>query len=158
MLAVDALMALPRDLLDNIDVLVVNRTEAGTLTQQDASTDPGRLALRACEIGPPTVVLTLGAQGAILASRGRIRRVGTIHVQALDAVGAGDAFTGAIAVFWAEAAELLRTRTTDEVRLVEALVARACIAGALATTKHGAISSMPTRAEVEAALAGAVVS
>lgn len=148
---------LPRDLLDNVDVLVLNRTEAATITQQEPGTDPGRLALRACEIGPPTVVLTLGAQGAILASRGRIRRVGTIHVNALDTVGAGDAFVGAIAVFWAEAAELLRSRSTDEVRLVEALVARACVAGALATTKQGALASMPSRAEVEAAVAGAVV-
>lgn len=144
---------LPRDLLDNVDVLVLNRSEAATLTQQDSQTDPGRLALRASEIGPPTVILTLGAQGAIVASRGRIRRVGTIAVHAVDAVGAGDAFTGAVAVFWAEMASKMKERTADEVRHVEAVVARACIAGALSTMKQGAIASMPTRNELEQAVA-----
>lgn len=144
---------LPRELLDHVDVLVLNRSEAATLTQQEPMTDPGRLALRASEIGPPTVVLTLGSLGAIVASRGRIRRIGTMPVHAVDAVGAGDAFTGAVAVLWAESAAQMRSRTADELRIVETLVARACVAGALSTTKQGAIASMPTRADLESAMA-----
>jgi len=38
-------------------------------------------------------------------------------------------------------------------RIVETLVARACVAGALSTTKQGAIASMPTRADLESAMA-----
>lgn len=144
---------LPGELLALVDVLVVNRSEAATLTGLDAGTDPGRLALRLAELGPATAVLTLGSQGAIVAHRGRPRRISGMTVASVDAVGAGDAFCGALAAVWAEVAPHVKARTAEEMSAVERAARRACVAGALATLRAGAMPSMPTRTDVDAALA-----
>lgn len=146
---------LSSELLKLVDVLVVNRTEASTLSGLDASIEPARLALRLAESGPPAVVLTLGAQGAIVAYKGRPKRVATLHVQAVDAVGAGDAFAGALAVEWVKVRAAISSRNPDEFRLVEEALAVASAAGALATTKAGAIPSLPQAAEVGEAMRSA---
>lgn len=137
------------ELLKLVDVLVVNRPEAAILLQMDPSIDPARLALRLPELGPPTSLLTLGAQGAIIAHRGRPRRVPTPSVQAVDAVGAGDAFCGALASAWGPVHETAQKRGPEELRHVERAVLLASAAGALAATRAGAIPSIPRRAEVE---------
>jgi ribokinase len=147
--------ALPqaRDVLKMCDLLVVNRTEAATLGGLETYTEPGRLALRLAEIGPPTVVLTLGSQGAIVAHRGRPRRVATLPVKAVDAVGAGDAFTGALAVGYGSIHQAMLGKNPDEHRMLERALAFASVAGALATLRHGAIPSLPRRDDVLAGLA-----
>lgn len=137
------------ELMKLVDVLVVNRPEASTLLQMDPSIDPARLALRLPELGPPTSLLTLGAQGAILAHRGRPRRVPTPSIQAVDGVGAGDAFCGALASAWGPVHEVAQKRGPEELRHVERAVLLASAAGALAATRSGAIPSLPRRAEVE---------
>lgn len=145
---------LPADLLKLIDVLVVNKSEAARIMGLDANLDPARLALRLPDMGPPTALLTLGAHGAILAHKGRPRRVPPAAVKSIDAVGAGDAFCGALATWWAGVHEAIRKRDPNEFRLVEEAAIAASVAGSLATTKHGAIPSMPERNEVVAAMSG----
>lgn len=145
---------LPADLLKLIDVLVVNKSEAARIMGLDANLDPARLALRLPDMGPPTALLTLGAHGAILAHKGRPRRVPPAVVKSIDAVGAGDAFCGALATWWAGVHEAIRKRDPNEFRLVEEAAIAASVAGSLATTKHGAIPSMPERSEVIAAMSG----
>jgi ribokinase len=142
--------ALPqaREVLRMCDLLIVNRTEAATLGGLEQYTEPGRLALRLGEIGPPTIVLTLGAQGAIVAHRGRPKRVPTLSVKAVDAVGAGDAFTGAMAVAYAAVHHASKTRGPEEFRLLEKALAMASAAGALAAERAGAIPSLPYLADV----------
>lgn len=140
---------MPREFLSLVDVLLINRSEAATLTGQDLGTEPGRLLLRAGEIGPATVILTLGAQGAIVSHRGRQRRIPTLQVSAVDAVGAGDAFSGAIACCWAAVHAAVKAKSHDETALVEKALLTASVAGALAATKPGAIPSMPSAAEVQ---------
>ena len=54
----------------------------------------------------------------------------------MDTTGAGDAFTGALAVAWAQG------------RDPEAALRWACAAGALATTTKGASTSSPDRAAI----------
>jgi ribokinase len=141
---------LPLELLKLVDVIIVNRAEAQVLTSMDAHTDPARLAFRVAEFGPPTVVLTLGSQGSVLCHRGRPRRVPTIRVQAVDTVGAGDAFAGALAAGWPPVHAAAMARSPDEFRLLDAALLRASVAGALATTRRGAIPAMPTASEIEA--------
>lgn len=143
---------MPREFIALVDVLLVNRSEAATLTGQDLGTEPGRLLLRAGEIGPVTVILTLGAQGAIVSHRGRQRRIPTLQVTAVDAVGAGDAFSGAIAVCWPGVVAAAKAKSSEESVLVEKALLTASVAGALAATKPGAIPGLPMRAEVEAQL------
>jgi len=146
----------PPELLKMIDVLIVNRTEATTLSGMDSNTDPARLALRLADMGPPTVVLTLGSQGSIIAHKGRPKRIPTLSVKSIDSVGAGDAFAGALAAAWHDVHQAGRAKSPDEFRMVEDAMLAASCAGALSTLKPGAIPSLPTREEVMKELPGLV--
>jgi ribokinase len=95
-------------------------------------------------IGPQAglVALTLGPEGAVLLEGGReVARARPPRVRAVDGTAAGDAFCAALVV------SLLEGRDR-----AQALV-RACAAGALAAARRGAQPSLPTRDELEAALA-----
>ena len=140
---------LPPELIKQVDVLVVNKTEAAIMLGMDPAVDAARLAIRLPDLGAPTVILTQGAQGAILAHKGRPRRMPSIPVQAVDAVGAGDAFCGALAAGWGPVHAAIRAKSGEEFKLVEEAVKIATVAGALATTRPGAMPSMPRRSEVE---------
>lgn len=140
---------LPKELLALADVLIVNQTEAVRVLGIEGRTDPGRLVVRLPELGVQTAILTLGAGGAIVAHKGRPRRAPAAAVKTIDSVGAGDAFCGALAASWREVFSAGKKRDPSEHDLVERAVALAAAAGALATTRHGAIPAMPHRAEVE---------
>lgn len=140
---------LPPELVKQVDVLVVNKTEAAIMLAMDPSVDAARLALRLPDLGAPTVILTQGAHGAILAHKGRPRRMPAVPVHAVDSVGAGDAFCGALAASWGAVHAAIKSKSHDEYRLVEEAVKIATVAGGLATTKAGALPSMPRRAEVD---------
>jgi sugar/nucleoside kinase (ribokinase family) len=99
-------------------------------------------------------VVTRGSRGAS-AAHGRDVRVAApaFEVEPVDAVGAGDAFVGALTVRLTEIrCENRRMDGLDRVELLDAL-SWACAAGALATTRHGAIPSIPARAEIRSLLA-----
>jgi ribokinase len=128
-------------LLERVDVLVPNRIE---LAQLAGSAEAGGLAAveeMARGLPVPTVVVTLGADGALLVAGGDAVVLPAPPVEAVDTTGAGDAFCGAIA----EA--LARGVAIDEA------TARAVHAGSLATTRRGAQPSLPTGAQVNASLA-----
>jgi ribokinase len=137
------------DLLAMVDVLVVNEGEALNLSVAPGATrrvpaDPaGWIALAAdlCRLGPACCVVTLGPRGAVAAdARGGHEQPGFV-VTAIDSTGAGDSFCGALAAALAE-----RRPMPEAVR-------RGCAAGALATTRMGARTAMPTAAELEEFLA-----
>lgn len=91
-------------------------------------------------MGARIVALTLGAEGALVATADRRERLARHRVNAVDATGAGDAFDGAFLV------EQLRTGDPFAAgRFANA-------AAALATTGYGAVAPLPRRAEVEALL------
>ena len=92
--------------------------------------------------GPATVVLKLSDRGAFLQTARESEHVPAHPIRAVDTVGAGDAFTGALGTALAEGRPL-----PDAVRFANA-------AGALACRTEGAIPSMPSRRAVEALLAG----
>ena len=128
-------------LLERVDVLVPNRIE---LAQLAGSAEAGGLAAveeMARGLPVPTVVVTLGADGALLVAGGDAVVLPAPPVEVVDTTGAGDAFCGAIA----EA--LARGVAIDEA------TARAVHAGSLATTRRGAQPSLPTGAQVNASLA-----
>ncbi len=136
--------SLPAELLASVDFLVVNRSEAAIVAgASDASLEDvdERLAAR----GASGVVLTLGAAGALAWTRRagveRRWRVPAFQVNAVDTVGAGDAFVGSFAA------------TIASGGAVEDALTRAAAAGALATTRRGAIPSLPSRHEVDELLA-----
>ncbi|MEV7728454.1 ribokinase [Streptomyces sp. NPDC087917] len=131
---------LPDELLAATDLLVPNEHEAAALT---GLTDPRRAAGALLEL-VPEVVVTLGAAGVLYAARGREPlTVPALPVRAVDTTAAGDTFVGALAVALGEG-----------LAMPEALGWASC-AAALSVRRSGAQDSMPTRAEVTAALARA---
>ena len=128
---------LPRTLLEQVDVLVVNRVEAAMILGVEPQADPRDLIRRLLETRVGKVVLTLGADGAWLGTRAGDLQQAALAVDSIDTVAAGDAFVGAWAVALRE-----RMPDADALRF-------ACAAGALATVREGAIPSLPTRSEVE---------
>jgi ribokinase len=131
-------------LLAASDIVTPNEFEAERLTGIAAVDEASAMAAARALLGSgcATVVLKLGAEGLVHASRsGASGAVRAFKVDAVDTVAAGDCFNGGLAVALAEG------RTLDD-----ALVF-ASAAGALATTRPGAADAAPTRAEVDALLA-----
>ena len=78
--------------LERIDVLLVNDSESHLLTGE---TDPVTAAKKIKKMGPETVVVKLGKQGAILVTDSNVIRVGAFPVKIVkDPTGAGDSFAG----------------------------------------------------------------
>ena len=134
---------LPEALLRNVTCLKPNESEAERLTGISVSdlASAERAARALQELGPRTVIITLGSQGAIVVDEAAVHHVPAYRVTAVDTTAAGDAFTGAFA-----------TAVGAGAALVEA-VRRAAAAGALAATRMGAQPSLPTQAEWEAFIA-----
>ncbi|MFE1315398.1 ribokinase [Streptomyces sp. NPDC058755] len=128
---------LPTEVLAACDPLIVNEHEARVLLgDPGVSEEPEDWARLLLAKGPRSVVVTLGAQGALVADSSGVTRVPSVKVAAVDTTGAGDAFTAALA--WK-----LGSGST----LAEA-AAYAARVGAAAVTKRGAQESYPTAAEV----------
>lgn len=125
-------------LLPLIDVLIVNRGEAAALLGDHADDhQPEALAAGLRDIGARDIVITLGGEGVFARHEDESFTVPARLVEVVDTTGAGDTFCGALA------ARMLGGTAFREA------VAYANAAGALATTRPGAQSSIPTREEVE---------
>jgi len=130
--------SLPRELLDNVDVLIVNEGELATL----AGTRNADVSTQCDAVGVACVVVTLGARGALLWRRGQAPvEQQAFPIEVVDTTGAGDVFCG---VFTAELAGGAKP---------EQAMRHAVAASALACTKLGAQSGTPARAELERFLA-----
>ncbi|WP_225828681.1 ribokinase [Streptomyces naphthomycinicus] len=135
---------LPAEVLAACDPLIVNEHEARViLGDAGVSGEPADWARLLLAKGPRSVVVTLGAEGALVCDGSGVVRVPSVKVDAVDTTGAGDAFTAALA--W---------RLGAGATLAEA-AAYAAGVGAAAVTKRGAQESYPTAGEVDA-LCGAV--
>lgn len=125
------------------DIFSPNQSETEQLTglpvDSWSAAEAASLALH--QMGARTVILKLGELGALIHEPGQAAiRLPACEIDAVDTTAAGDAFTAAFAVAWAEGATL-----TEAARF-------ACAAGACAAQKLGAQPAMPTRAAVEAML------
>lgn len=119
------------------DVLIVNEQEANELLGQAKHIDWTWVARALQSLGPDSVIVTLGEEGAIGVFGERSVVVPAPAVEAIDSTGAGDAFCGAFAARLAEGAD------------VEVALRAAVVAGSLAVTVEGAQRSMPTWARIE---------
>jgi len=131
-------LPLPADLLPLVDYLTPNEIEAGLLTDRvvrtlDDAEDAGRALV---DRGVSTVVVTMGAMGSVAVNAAGVLRVAAFPVEAIDTVGAGDGFSGALAACLAGGAS------------VEDALVVASAAGSLTCTRRGAVEALPTRAEV----------
>ena len=130
---------LPDSLLADVDILVPNESELQLLSGQSVTDiDSAKSAARSLlEKGVKTVIVTLGANGALLVTDGQATHIPTFKVDVIDTTAAGDAFIGGLA------AALLKGKSMeDSVRYGNA-------SGALAATKFGAQPSLPTADKVE---------
>jgi len=131
---------LPRDLLELVDYLTPNQTEAQFLLASDAITEHNAHA--AAEslggLGARAVILKLGENGCLFWQPGQTVRVPAYPVDAIDTTAAGDVFNGAFAVSLSEEMPIDRALTF------------ASAAAAISVTRRGAQPSAPDRAEVDA--------
>ena len=86
--------ALPGELLALSPLLTPNRDEARELSGED---EPEAAARTLAERTGAPVVVTVGADGALLADGGAVERIPAPAVDVVDTTGAGDAFNGALA-------------------------------------------------------------
>jgi ribokinase len=121
-----------------VDWLVVNETEAAAVLGRPVSglAEAGQAAAALITAGARHAVVTAGAHGAALAGPDGTSTISALRVEAVDTVGAGDTFVGALAVALAAgipAAEAVRA---------------AAAAAATAATRPGAQAGMPRPADI----------
>src|SRR5258708_3410690 len=90
--------------LKDLDYFVPNETEAETITGSAVKNvaDAKKCAAGLVAGGIRRVIITLGANGSLLASRESSEHVPAFEVKSVDSTGAGDAFIGSFAVFLGE--------------------------------------------------------
>ena len=90
--------------LSGLDYFVPNESEAETITGMPVRNvdDAKKCADRLLSGGVKRVILTLGANGALLAGREGMEHIAAFSVKSVDSTGAGDAFIGSFAVFLGE--------------------------------------------------------
>ncbi len=90
--------------LKDLDYFVPNESEAETITGCSVKTvdDARKCAEQLVAGGIRRVIITLGANGSLIASREGYEHVAPFHVKSVDSTGAGDAFIGSFAVFLGE--------------------------------------------------------
>ncbi len=123
---------LPGELLALVDICVPNEHEAELIGGADAL----------LAAGATTVITTLGRRGARVTDASGSRHVPTFAVEPVDTTGAGDSFVGGLAA---------RLALGDGLDIA---LPWASAAGALATTKSGAVPSIPRAEAIRALLAG----
>jgi len=129
--------ALPARLLQSVDYLVPNETEAAALVPSGVvdAADHAAIVRALQELGPRHVLMTLGADGVMVSGQDTVV-VPAPRVQAIDTTGAGDTFVGALA-----------TALVNDTPLLAA-VNVAVRAAAISVTREGAMSAMPRLEEL----------
>jgi ribokinase len=133
------------ELISLVSVLTPNESEAELLTGIEVA-DENRAVLAADQLrskGVATAIVTLGSQGAMVASDDFSGPVSAFDVKPVDTTAAGDVFNGALAVALSEGETL------------ELAVKFASAAAALSVTRLGAQPSAPARKEIERLLTSA---
>lgn len=126
------------------DILKLSEEEAVFLT--DTKT-PKAAALSLLSMGPGLVAVTCGGKGSVAVTARYAVEVDGYEVNAVDTTGAGDAFGAAMLAAFSEtdAAKPAELSDLDMVRMFQ----RANAAGAIAVTRPGAITTLPTAQDIE---------
>ncbi len=125
----------PEELYSLVDLITPNEIEASQLVgfTVDGVTTAKQAASFLHQMGVQNVVITLGEKGALYSNPDENFWIKPIPVSVVDTVAAGDAFNGALAAGLASGKSI-----------TEAL-SWGAVGGALAVTKNGAQSSLPTK-------------
>lgn len=128
------------NIFKKVDVLSPNQTEIFQLTGQRAETiEEAKIACRKLReaTGAGMIILKMGDQGALLYDDNGYQFFESYQIEVKDTTAAGDAFSAALTVGLAEGWPIEKT------------MCFANATGALAVSKLGAHSSMPTLEEVK---------
>ncbi len=126
-------------MLPHADLLKVNESELELLTQtSDVEQGSAQLFAR----GPKLIVATLGAQGSYFHSAQTKGFVKAFKVDAIDSTGAGDSFVGALLT------QLIKHDKQELDAHLPSALEFANAAGAITSTRRGAIPALPTAKEV----------
>jgi ribokinase len=141
------MVAFDRELLDLVDILILNETELGVLTNTELSNsdDLDRFidAARSLGIGADRVIcVTLGKRGVMTLANNEPVIISGRTVKAVDTTGAGDCFVGAVA------AQLAGGKSIADAMNYANAAASICV------QRMGAAPSMPTVDEVKAVMGG----
>jgi ribokinase len=124
-------------IIKDVDILVVNETEAETISGEKINSVGKEVIMESLlAMGAKTVVLTLGKEGCLLKNSQLFINVPAFSVDALDSTAAGDTFCGAIA------AELSKGKEWKEILKFASAAAAICV------TQMGAQPSIPNEKEV----------
>ena len=133
--------SLSQELLTLVDILIVNEGELAVVSNHAGSVEQ---CLERIQV--PCVVVTLGSRGACARVDGQIVKQPAFPVTPVDTTGAGDTFCGAFVAALSQGQDVANA------------LRQASAAGALACTKPGAQSSIPTHAEVQTFLKNSLTS
>lgn len=124
---------IPENFLINVNILIPNQVEAEALSGIPVVdiASAKKAALKIQQMGPETVIITMGGQGASLLHREEFVYHPALQVDVVDTTAAGDAFIAGFA-----------SALLHQVPIQEALKF-AIASGALAVTKFGAQTSLP---------------
>ena len=134
---------LPDVFLRELDILIVNESEAELLSKLPVNTmEEAKVAsLKLKQMVRGAVILTLGSKGSLVSTDKEQYTVPAFEVKAVDTTAAGDVYCGSLATALVEGKTL-----REAVRFASA-------AAAIAVTRLGAQVSAPSRSEIEALLA-----
>jgi ribokinase len=136
-------LRLPESIFALCDYLTPNETEAATLTGLPVTNieEAERAAEALLARGTRNVVITLGAQGALVKNARLAKRVPAMDAgPVVETTGAGDAFNGGFAIALAEGRDIV------------AATQFGCAVAGISVTRPGTAPSMPMRTEADALL------
>ena len=137
-----------RSVIPFVDIMKLSDEETELLTGIEK---PENAAFKLIEQGVSIVAVTLGAEGALIATKEGCAHVAGFSANMVDSTGAGDSFWGGFLHKLLESKAVLERRPLTEIPLEEAIeftefgnaVASLCV------EKRGAIPAMPTLEEVK---------
>nr|WP_325197046.1 carbohydrate kinase [uncultured Oscillibacter sp.] len=136
-----------RSVLPDVDIVKCSDEETALLTGE---ADPEAAVRQLVANGIPCAVVTLGADGALAATREGVRHVPGFASHVVDTTGAGDAFWGGVLTCLSESGLRPEAISLDQ---LEQFVRFGNAVASLCVEKRGAIPAMPEREQVLARLA-----
>ncbi len=134
---------LPEEIWPHLFLITPNQTETEHLTgiPPNSLKNIAKAADKLRQKGAQNAIITLGAQGAFLATPDQTLHIPAFETTPIDTTGAGDAFNGALSC------------ALSENQSLETAIRFACAAGALTVGKAGAQPAIPSRNQIHARLA-----
>ena len=142
-----------------VDLICPNQSEAAEIVGHAVEDieSASQAAQTLIAQGAKAAVITLGGDGAIVATAAGYKHIAAFSIQPVDTTAAGDAFAGALAVRLIElSGGRPRRGEAFELDLLAAATQFACAAGGLAASAAGAIPSLPHRAAIDRLVAAAL--